>query len=244
MLRLHVCMSLVALATFVHDVNGEEKVEPSQGAGLKVTTYAASDDSVQFKWPTHIAFGPENQEVISDLKNNRLVFREDSKASYQISPVPVRGLHSLVYNPADRLYYVNDTGNHRIIAFSSLSSKDIAAQTKAIAGIPLKRPHDIVLDSKTGWLYAINPNSGHVFRFTAIGKNESAIKVPVGGYARALTLVNGILYVVGSAKGRIVKIEDWEAQKFKIYDSFDPSKRSGPAGSPAGRESARSCCSR
>ena len=84
---------------------------------------------------------------------------------------------------------------------------------------------------RQGWIYAINPNSGHVFRFKAIGKNESAISVPLKGYARALTFVNGKLYVIASAKGRIVEIVDWETKKFKIYDSFDPTKRSGPAGS-------------
>ena len=60
----------------------------------------------------------------------------------------------------------------------------------------------------SGWIYAINPNSGHVLRFTAIGKNESAISVPVQGYARALTFVNGKLFVIGSAKGRIVEVVD------------------------------------
>ncbi|MDX1565949.1 MAG: hypothetical protein R3236_11110 [Phycisphaeraceae bacterium] len=43
-----------------------------QLADLRVSTYAASSDSMRFKWPTHIAFGPRNQEIISDLKNNRL----------------------------------------------------------------------------------------------------------------------------------------------------------------------------
>ena len=74
-------------------------------------------------------------------------------------------------------------------------------------------------------------NSGHVFRFKAIGKDESAIKVPVQGYARSLTFVNGKLYAIGSAKGRVVEIVDWDKKTFKIYDSFDPTKRSGPAGS-------------
>ncbi len=208
------------------------KAPPKQSAPeLKGIVYASGDKSTQFKWPTHIAFGPGGQEIVTDLKNNRFLFRPKSGEMFKASPVPVRGPHSLVYNPRDRLYYANDTGNHRIIAFNSLSRNDIAFQTKKIAGVPLKRPHDIVLDPTTGWIYAINPNSGHVFRFTAIGKNESAIKVPVQGYARSLSLVNGKVYVIGSAKGRIVEIADWDTGKFKIYDSFDPTNRSGPAGS-------------
>ena len=199
--------------------------------GLKVTTYASNTDSTKFKWPTHIAFGPGKLEIVSDFKNSRFMSRKSPKKPFKISPQLVSGQHSLVYNSADQLYYANDTGNHRIIAFASLSKKKIRAQTNKIAGVPLKRPHDIVLDSATGWIYAINSNSGHVFRFTAIGKNESVIKVPVQGYARALTFVNGKLYVIGSAKGRIVEILDWKTKKFKIYDSFDPTSRTGVAGS-------------
>jgi DNA-binding beta-propeller fold protein YncE len=196
-----------------------------------MTPYAPGKDPIQFRTPTHIAFGPGEQEIITDLKNHRLVYRTDPKKPFQASPIPLKGPHSVVYNPADKLYYVNDTDNHRIIAFAELSSKVIVAETKTIAGVKLQRPHDVVLDPATGWIYAINPNSGHVFRFTAIGENESALSVPVQGYARALTFANGKLYAIGSAKGRIVEIVDWDTKKFAIHDSHDPSGGRGPAGS-------------
>ena len=199
--------------------------------GLEVKTYASACDSIRFKTCTHIAFGPEDLEIISDLKNNRFLYRARFDDRFRVSPVPLKGQHSVVYNPADGLYYANDTENHRIISFADLKSEKLTAQTNNIDGIPLQRPHDIVLDPATGWIYAINPNSGHVFRFTAIGKNESAISVPVNGYARALTFANGRLYAIGSAKGRIVEIMDWDTPVFKIFDSFDPSGRQGPAGS-------------
>ena len=215
--------------------NPKEEQSPSTidpaDLGLKVTTYAPASDPVKFGWPTHIAFGPGSQEIVTDLKNNRFLFRENPDARFKVSPISVRGQHSVVYNPADKLYYANDTDNHRIISFADLASKKITAQTKTIAGIALKRPHDIVLDPATGWIYAINPQSGHVFRFTAIGKNESAIAVPLKGYARSLTFTNGKLYAIGSAKGRIVEIVDWDKPTFKIYDSLDPTGKSGAAGS-------------
>lgn len=214
--------------TLINVAHAEPQVEK---LGLTVLPYATSSDSLKLRWPTHIAFGAENQEVVTDLKNNRFVFRNGLEAPLEISPVSVRGPHSVVYNPADKLYYANDTENHRIISFTDVSKNTLVAETKQIAGVPLQRPHDIVLDPTTGWIYAINPNSGHVFRFTAIGENESAIKLPVQGYARALTFANGKLYAVGSAKGRIVEIVDWESSTFKIYDSFDPSDRGGAAGS-------------
>jgi hypothetical protein len=208
-----------------------QKESPEKsGFGLEVIEYAPGESSIRLKTPTHIAFGPNNREIITDLKNNRFVFREGPEESFQVSSVPLRGPHSVVYNPKDKLYYANDTQNHRMIAFADLSKPTIQAQTKKIAGITLHRPHDVVLDPSTGWIYAINPGSGHVFRFTAMGENESAIKVPLQGYARALTFTNGKLYAIGSAKGRIVEIVDWNTPTFKIYDSHDPSGRNGSSG--------------
>ena len=159
--------------------------QTAEGIAGKIGLWTGSDgvypgeSSICLKTPTHIAFGPNNREIITDLKNNRFVFREGPEEPLQVSPVPMRGPHSVVYNPKDKLYYANDTENHRMIAFSDLSKPTIQAQTKKIAGINLHRPHDVVLDPSTGWIYVINPGSGHVFRFTAIGENESAIKVPL-----------------------------------------------------------------
>ena len=124
---------------------------------LKLQSYISSNDRIKLKTPTHIAFGPDSQEIVCDLKNHRFLYRKKSNDDFKVSPVPLKGQHSLVYNPADKLYYINDTDNHRIIAVSSLADNKVDFQTKKIAGVTLKRPHDIVLDPKTGWLYAINP---------------------------------------------------------------------------------------
>lgn len=199
--------------------------------GLRVATHASEETGLPLRWPTHLAFGPENREIITDLKNNRFVYRNGADDLWQSSPVSVRGPHSLVHNPVDGLYYANDTENQRIIAFRDLADDTIAAQTSSIAGVTLNRPHDILRDPATGWIYALNPNSGHVFRFTAIGENESAVQAPVGGYARSFSLVDGKIHVIGSARGRIVKIVDWDTPTFEIYDSFDPTGRNGSAGS-------------
>ena len=202
--------------------------------GLHVDTYSPSGEgSVQFQWPTHMAFGPGNQEIVTDYKSNQFLYRNNPSDLFQKSPLLLHSPHSLLYNPADGLYYANDSGNDRIIAFTDLSSSAIKLQTKEIAGVPLQGPHDIVLDHTTGWIYTINPNSAQVFRFSAIGENESVISVPVLGYARALSFVQDTLYVIGTESGRIVEIVDWSNQEFKIYDSFDPSevKNAGGAGS-------------
>ncbi len=226
---LMVCFSVMNPVDAAPDAKNPE----SSKFGLVVSEYApGASDPISFKWPTHMAFGPKGQEIVTDLKNNRFLYRDGPGDLLKVSPIPVRGQHSVVYNPADSLYYANDTGNHRLIAFADLSKAEIAAQTDKILGVPLKRPHDIVIDPATGWIYALNPNSGHVFRFTAIGKNESVLKLGkhLGGYSRSLTFAHGRLYVIGSAAGRIVEVLDWDKAQVKVYKSFKK-KRSAPAGS-------------
>ena len=234
-LSLIVCFSVMNAVNAAPDVKQPEPSEPSEPSklGLAVSEYApVGSDPVVFKLATHIAFGPKGLEIVTDLKNNRFLYRDGPGDRLKVSPIAVRGHHSVVYNPVDRLYYANDTDNRRLISFADLSSATITAQTHKILGVPLTRPHDIVIDPATGWIYALNPNSGHVFRFSAIGKNESVLSLGkhLGGYSRSLTFANGRLYVIGSAAGRIVEVLDWDKAQVKVYNSFKKICRA-PAGS-------------
>ena len=224
----HSLLFLILCSSLIGQVN-----EPNSklGFGLKVSTYHSVNKEIKFGGFTHIAFGPDGSEIITACITHRFLYRNNPKEPFSVSPLSVKRHHSVVYNPRDNLYYANDTDNHRIIAFSDPSKNEITAETKEICGIKLQRPHDIVIDPETGWIYALNPNSGHIFRFTAIGENESVIKAPTEGYTRALTFANGKLYAIGSAKGRIAEVVDWEKPTFKVYDSFDPTGRQGAAGS-------------
>lgn len=197
-------------------------------SGLTVSTYAPGEGGPGFKWPTHIYFGPGGVEVVTDLRNNRFVYREGPDDDWQVSPLKVKGPHSVVYNPADGLYYANDTDHHRLIAFKDLSKPDIAAETTSMLGVDFHRIHDVVIDPETHWLYAINPHSGHVFRFKAIGEDESKLDLSeqLNGYARSLTLTeDGRLFAIGSKAGRIVEVLDWDKQSVKVYQS--PGKKPG-----------------
>ena len=224
----HSLLFLILCSPLIGQVN-----EPNSklGFGLKVSTYHSVNKEIKFGGFTHIAFGPGGSEIITACTTHRFLYRNSPNKPFLESPMSVKRHHSVVYNPADKLYYANDTDNHRLISFADPSKDSIIAGTKEICGIKLQRPHDIVIDPATGWIYALNPNSGHIFRFTAIGENESVIKAPTQGYARALTFANGKLYAIGSSKGRIVEVVDWEKPSFKIYDSFDPTGRQGAAGS-------------
>ena len=224
----HSLLFLILCSSLIGQVNEPNSKE---GFGLKVSTYHSVNKEIKFGGFTHIAFGPGGSEIITACITHRFLYRNSPNESFLESPLSVKRHHSVVYNPRDNLYYANDTDNHRIIAFSDPSKNEITAETKEICGIKLQRPHDTVIDPETGWIYALNPNSGHIFRFTAIGENESVIKAPTQGYTRAITFTNGKLYAIGSSKGRIVEVVDWEKQTFKVYDSFDPTGHQGSAGS-------------
>ena len=172
--------------------------------------------------PTHIGFF-NNLEIISDFYNNRLLYREEGDVKWLKSPIPLKGQHSITY--ANDLYYVSDTGNHRIISFQDISGSDIE-QTTSISGIKLNRPHDILFNSEDGYLYVITENN-HLFRSRHFGKEEEKLDLrSVLGYARSLSLVDGKVYVINSSKGQVIEIEDFTQKKWRVYQSYGKKKNS------------------
>ena len=132
---------------------GGEQGLPS---GVQVTKYAPRRAS--FPGCTQIAFSGKTEIVTT---GDRLFYRTDSESPFRESPI--KGLtdaHSVVFNPRDRLFYATDTGNHRLITFRDPTNRQLQDSVASLSGIKLKRPHDIVLDRSTGWLYSINPPAG------------------------------------------------------------------------------------
>jgi len=102
---------------------------------------------------------------------------------------------------------VTDTGNHRLITFRDPAIRESKISVTSLANIQLDRPHDIVHDSSTGWLYALNPDSSQIFRFQTAGKSAALLDLSRHlGYTRALTVVDGRLYVIGSSVRAVVEI--------------------------------------
>jgi hypothetical protein len=195
---------------------------PASVAGAsKVTSkqYDPVNGQSVYRWCTHLYFN-EGKEIAVDLKNSRILYRPEGTQKFTPCSLPLLRPHSIVYNTIDKLYYVSDTDNHRIIAFDSLENPTVVSSGTTIAGVKLERPHDIVFDQKSGWLYAINPLSAIIFRFKAMGKQESMLDLSTHlDYSRALTFSNGKLYVVGSSMGKVVEINDFEQRDFTVYQS-------------------------
>ena len=163
---------------------------------------------------------------------DRLFHRTDSQLPFRESPIKgLKDAHSVVFNPDDRLFYATDTGNHRIITFRDPTSSLLQNRVTSLADTKLKRPHDIVFDHSTGWLYSLNPDNSQVFRFKTEGKQADLLDLSRHlGYSRALTIARGRLYVIGSSVGAVVEIVDFDKQQYRIHNSFGK-KKNAVAGS-------------
>jgi len=194
---------------------------------IQVTIYAPKTAS--FPGCTHIAFSGKTEIVTA---GNRLFYRNDTQSPFRQSAIKgLKDAHSVAFNPHDRLFYATDTGNHQLITFRDPANSGVQTRQTSLAEIKLQRPHDIVFDQATGWLYSLNPDSSQVFRFKTTGKTAGALDLSQHlGYSRALTIVDGRLYVVGSSVGAVVEVIHFGKQQYKIHNSFEK-KKDAPAGS-------------
>ncbi|MDA0590340.1 MAG: hypothetical protein O2820_21755 [Planctomycetota bacterium] len=201
--------------------------EEDLSSHIQVTKYAPK--SASFPGCTHIAFRGKTEIVTA---GDRLFFRTDSKSPFRESAIEgLKDAHAVVFNPHDRLFYATDTGNHRLVTFRDPASSQVQHRLTSLAEVKLQRPHDIVFDPSTGWLYSLNPDSSQVFRFKTAGKTADVLDLSQHlGYSRALTIVKGRLYVIGSSVGAVVEIIDFGKQEYKIHNSFDK-KKDATAGS-------------
>lgn len=196
--------------------------------GATVELYLSdAGNAGSFFAPTHIAF-LNGKEIITDLNNNRFVYRDIGAAEWLASPIAMNKPHSVCLG-ADGRYYANDTDNHRMISFTDLASPDIAA-VSFLAGQPLDRPHDNVLDPETGYIYVID-NNRRLYRFTAFGENEEYIQFTNQElvYARSLALMDGKIHIVNSNQGEVLRIDDFATKQYTKYTSYDK-KEIAPAG--------------
>lgn len=205
----------------------EVDAQPGAGSGLVVEKYAPESGS--FPACTHIDHSGKIEIVTS---GDRLFYRTDSQSPFRRSPISVLAdAHSVVFNPIEKRFYATDTGNHRLITFADPASDQWDDFATSLADIKLQRPHDIVFDAATGYMYTLNPESGQVFRFKETEGSATVLDLSKHlGYSRALTIFDGTLYVVGSSHGVVVEVTDFEKQEFEIHSSFGK-KRNAVAGS-------------
>ncbi len=184
------------------------------------------DDVAPCNWCTQIYFSP-TEEILVSSKNNTILYRSKTESKFKAAPFTLQSPHSILFDPKAALYYLNDTENNRILAIPSLSINIITEEITAIARIDLNRPHDIINDPFTGWIYTINPLEPVVLRFHPLLQKQGSLNLSkVLGYSRALSLINGRVYVAGSSHGRIVEILDFDKGSYKVYQSASKKRNS------------------
>lgn len=192
-----------------------------QADEIVVEEYAPKADS--FPACTHLLVSDKTEIVTAGRK---LFYRTDSTMPFRESPLTgLSDAHSVAFNPRDRLFYVTNTGNHQMRTFRDPAVNQWLGSVDSFAGEKLDRPHDIVVDEKTGWMYALNPNNGYVFRFRSLKQKAEKLDLSKHlGYSRALTFTKGKLFVVGSSRAVVIEIDNFSKQKYTIHKSFGKKK--------------------
>lgn len=180
--------------------------------------------------PTQIFFDLSNGvEVISDFNNHRFLFRklsgdEDNKAWKQTKISNLKRPHAITHHPKRKKYFAVDTDNHQIISFSKLNGSDSDIQRYSKLGdyeVGI-RPHDIAYNSSDDHIYVVLdkgiarflPSDEGIEKVTFVSKktiNETIqrkfpnIEFSVG-YVRALTIVDGVIYLINSTQGNVIQM--------------------------------------
>jgi hypothetical protein len=209
------------------------------GCRCYVDNIKVADDTVRVV--TSIDF-VNGYEVITDLANDRLVYRPEGAIGWQVAaglkPIPLDGHHSITWSDSvtPARYFVADTEHNRIVSFESLTDSTIHSETESIAGTSLRRPHDLEFDPAGGHFYGVTaPLPGTdsdtlpkiLFRFRDIGINEGVLamaspETPNSDfYMRSLSVVNDTVYVINSfgpgSHPQVFKINDFDTADTTIY---------------------------
>jgi hypothetical protein len=181
-------------------------------------------------------------EVITDLTNNRSVYRPEGAIGWQVAaglePVPLDGHHSITWSDAvsPPRYFVADTEHDRIVSFESLTDSTVYSRADSIAGTFLRRPHDLEFDPAGGYFYGVTaPLPGDdpdtlpkiLFRFRDIGIDEGVLAMASPGtpngdfYMRSLSVVDNTVYVINSfgpgSRPQVFKINDFDTADTTVY---------------------------
>lgn len=123
--------------------------------------------------------------------------------------------HSLTW--CTGTYYSVNTNNHEVIEFTDIAN-DSGSAVANYSGISLERPHDIIYNATDGFVYTLDNNQG-LTRFnpdTSCAAEVSNVGT-ILNYARSLTLVDGVVYIINSSKGEVIKMKDFN--NWTVYKS-------------------------
>lgn len=134
-------------------------------------------------------------------------------------PIDDLSAHSIV-RLADGKWLLNDTDNHRMIQLGDLSGRAEITLRSELGGFRLSRPHDQIVNPKTGDVYVIDGNR-RLFRFKDL---EGAVEVWTFaenelGYVRGMSWFDDHLHLASASTGTVVRIDDYDARRFTTFRS-------------------------
>lgn len=159
----------------------------------------------------------DGREIIVDYGTSRLLYRPQGGGDeWAESRADLNHPHAVTLG-ADGAYYVADTDNNRIVRLEHLDDPT-GTSVSSIAGQPLDKPHDIVFEPSSGLLYVIDATC-RLYRFRTFGVEEGFLQFEPEelGYARSVSVVRGAVYVIGSAKGQVVRVDNFKTGRARAF---------------------------
>jgi len=137
----------------------------------KFTPWNKGDNPGQLDTPWGVAFTPEGEVLITDMKNHRVQrFSPDGDYILQwgaLGDKPGKfNFPTGIAVDKEGIVYVSDTGNNRIEKFT-IDGEFLAEWGKLGSGIgELCKPHGIAIDSTTGDILVADTGNNRIVRFT------------------------------------------------------------------------------
>lgn len=166
-------------------------------------------------WPTQYS-RVGHTDIISDYKGHRFLF--NSGKGWQASRLKIKGAHTIYQAPWGG-YITADTESNRILALDSLAAEQTSS-IGTINGKPLNRPHDLLVDPASKYVYLLD-GSRRLIRFKSLAGPFEEVKFPFSdmNYARSLSLMEDHVYVANSSRGSMIRIDDFARGKYTVIHS-------------------------
>ncbi|GAA0907371.1 hypothetical protein GCM10009552_15290 [Rothia nasimurium] len=166
-------------------------------------------------WPTQYS-RVGRTDIISDYKGHRFLFNKGD--GWKSSHVTLKGAHTIYPAPWGG-YITADTESNAILSLDSLTA-DRPKSISNINGKALNRPHDLVIDPVSKYVYLLD-GSRRLIRFKSLSGPFEEMSFPFAdmNYARSLSLMEDHVYVANSSRGSMIRIDDFAHAKYTIIHS-------------------------
>lgn len=179
--------------------------------------------------PLHVGFFGDITTVT--LKQRGVFYRQGTGAWGKV-PIDLNGPHSIARLP-DGKWLINDTDNHRMVQLDDFAGTGEIVIRSELAGYPLRRPHDQIVDPTTGDVYLVDGNR-RLFRFKDLNSAVDAWTFPPEqlGYIRGMSWFDGRLHMADATRGEVHRIDDFDRRIVTTFRSPTPPPPAPPAPAP------------